>query len=403
MSRSLRPPVAVAVLAAVSSLAAVTTAGAAPGDLTLKSPKQRATGVPIPVTGAGADPGQPVAIDRFRSGAWRAVAFARADAQGRFRGRVRTRGRGRRFLLRARLGAVTAPTEASARRRVRVRDVRLAAVGDINLGTGSGGGVGDLIRSRGKRYPWRSVAPVLRRADIAFGNLECVISRRGRPVPKAYTFRGTPGSLRTTRRYAGFDVLNLANNHTGDFGRRAMLDTIGFVRRFGMAGPGAGANLAKAARPRIVRRLGLRVAFVGFTNILPASFYATRGRPGSVYASRGAVRRGVRRARRRADLVVATFHWGVERSHSPDGTQRSLTRTAFRAGADAVIGAHPHVLQPIRLKRRRLVAYSLGNFVFHASSPASTRTGILKLRLSRRGVEGARLRRATIVEGRPRL
>ena len=115
------------------------------------------------------------------------------------------------------------------------------------------------------------------------------------------------------------------------------------------------------------------------------------------------MRRGVRRARRRADVVVATFHWGVERSPSPDGAQRSLTRTAFRAGADAVIGAHPHVLQPIRRKRQRLVAYSLGNFVFHASSPASTRTGILRLRLSARGVESAKLRGATIVSGRPKL
>jgi len=400
-----RPPgalAAVAALAAVSALA-TTTSSAAPGDLTLRSAKLRAIGVPIPVAGRGADPSEPVAIDRFRGGAWRAAAFTRADAQGRFRARVRTRGRGRRFVLRARLGAVASPTEASARRRVRVRDVRLAAVGDINLGTGSGGGVGDLIRSHGKRYPWTSVAPVLRRADVAFGNLECVISRRGSPVPKAYTFRGTPGSLRTTRRYAGFDVLNLANNHTGDFGRRAMLDTIGYVRRFGMTGVGAGADLAKASRPRIVRRLGLRLAFAGFTNILPSSFYARRGRPGTVYASPQAVRRGVRRARRRADLVIATFHWGVERSTSPDGTQRSLTRTAFRAGADAVIGAHPHVLQPIRLKRHRLVAYSLGNFVFHAGSPGTQRTGILRLRLSARGVEGARLRGATIVNGRPRL
>jgi poly-gamma-glutamate synthesis protein (capsule biosynthesis protein) len=101
-------------------------------------------------------------------------------------------------------------------------------------------------------------------------------------------------------------------------------------------------------------------------------------------------------------VVIATFHWGVERSTSPDGLQRSLAQTAFGAGADLVIGAHPHVLQPINRNGRRLVAYSLGNFVF-ISSPGTEATGILKLRLSTRGVEGARLRPATIVDGRPRL
>jgi poly-gamma-glutamate synthesis protein (capsule biosynthesis protein) len=102
--------------------------------------------------------------------------------------------------------------------------------------------------------------------------------------------------------------------------------------------------------------------------------------------------------------VIATFHWGVERSTTEDARQRAFAQTALRAGAHAVIGAHPHVLQPIRRAGpRRLVAYSLGNFVFGASSEATARTGILRLKLSAKGVEGYRLAPAVIEAARPRL
>ena len=275
----------------------------------------------------------------------------------------------------------------------------LAAVGDINLGDGPRA----VMRLRGVRYPWRNVAPTLRRADVAFGNLECAVSRRGRPVPKLYNFRGRPAALRAAARYAGLDVANLANNHAGDYGRGALLDTLRHARRFGITPVGAGRDLAAARRSRIVSRLGLRIGFVGFSDILPLSFAATPTRPGTAFASPRAIRRGVRRARDRADVVVATFHWGVERASYPTARQRLFARIALRAGAAAVIGAHPHVLQPRRRTGRRLVAYSLGNFIWSAGSTATARTGILRLHLSGRGVERSRLLRARIVAAQPRL
>ena len=131
---------------------------------------------------------------------------------------------------------------------------------------------------------------------------------------------------------------------------------------------GAGGSLESAAEPRVVERLGLRIAFVGFSNILPSSFFAGPGRAGTQPATPGLIDAGVRRARRRADVVIATFHWGIERATTEDPRQRAFAATALKAGADAVIGAHPHVLQPIRRSGSRVVAYSLGNFVFGASS-----------------------------------
>ena len=116
------------------------------------------------------------------------------------------------------------------------------------------------------------------------------------------------------------------------------------------------------------------------------------------------MRSAIRRARRRADVVVAAFHWGIERDTRESPAQRALAQVALRAGATAVIGSHPHVLQPTRaLPRRRLVAYSLGNFVFSAASPNTERTGILEVSLTRRGVVGSRMKRATIRASRPIL
>ncbi|MDX6690036.1 MAG: hypothetical protein QOG15_1493 [Solirubrobacteraceae bacterium] len=291
---------------------------------------------------------------------------------------------------------------ASAPVTVRTRAVTLAAFGDANFGDG----VGAVMDSRGALWPWRGVAPTLRRADIAFGNLECAISNRGSAVPKEFNFRGRPDRLTKVVRFAGLDVLNLANNHAGDFGMLALLDTVSAVRRAGAAPVGAGATLAAARRPQVVTRLGLRVGFVGFSDIGPASFFAGPSSPGTSNATPGAIAASVRAARRQADVVIATFHWGVERSMTENERQRAFARVALRAGATAVIAAHPHVLQPIRRTgagRHRLIAYSLGNFVWSAGSGATRTTGILRVRLSGRGVEGHTFLRARIENTRPRL
>jgi poly-gamma-glutamate capsule biosynthesis protein CapA/YwtB (metallophosphatase superfamily) len=343
-------------------------------------------------------------VIRVRGAALPARLELRTERGWKRRGTIRSRRAAVRLRApdepgRLRLRVRGADLGLSRERRVRVRYLKLSAVGDINFGNGPG----LAIDAYGPAYPWTSVGPVLRRADIAFGNLECAVSRRGSPQPKQFTFRGGPRSLKAMRRESGMDVVNLANNHAGDFGDVALLDTLRYARREGIVPVGAGRDAARAYRPRVVRRLGLRVAFVGFSAILPFDFRATAASPGTAWAYPGRIRRSVRQARRRADVVVATFHWGIERSFREDASQRAMAGMALDAGATAVIGAHPHVLQPIRRTRRRLVAYSLGNFVFSAASPGTQRTGILQVRLARRRVASARLRRATIVASRPVL
>jgi poly-gamma-glutamate capsule biosynthesis protein CapA/YwtB (metallophosphatase superfamily) len=363
----------------------------------LAGPRVVATGVPIRLSGRGIAPGSTVRLELLGDAGFRVVGDRRADRSGR----VRFSFRPRRLRHRYRFRLTNAAGALLSSRLVKSRDVTLSAVGDINLGDGPAGA---MARHHSRRYPWTGVARVLRRSDAAFGNLECAVSRRGHAVPKQFNFRGHPSALRVVARYAGIDVLNLANNHTGDFGRGAMLDTVRNVRRFGMVAVGAGGSTRSARRPRVIRRLGLRIAFVGFSDIGPFEFGAGPHTPGTQLASPAAVANGVRAARRHADVVIATFHWGEERHGSPSGRQRSLARVALAAGAHAVIGAHPHVLQPIRRRgRHRVVAYSLGNFVFSANSPGTTRTGILRLKLSTRGVDRVRLIRARIADSRPHL
>jgi poly-gamma-glutamate synthesis protein (capsule biosynthesis protein) len=332
---------------------------------------------------------------RSQDGPWRAAGSALANDEGDFRLNGRALARPGPLDVRARAPGAGASTPVA----ITVRPLRLASVGDINLGDAPG----DAIAANGPRYPWGGVSAPLRKADIAFGNLECAISERGVPFPKEFNFRGTPDALAGLRRHSGIDVLNLANNHVGDYGREAMLDTVRHVEGLGMRAVGAGRNLRRALAPQVVERLGLRVAFVGFSQIAPIEFAAAERTPGTAWATPESVTQAVRAARRRADVVVATFHWGIEKAPFESAEQQALAQTAAAAGAHLVIGAHPHVLQPMRREGAALVAYSLGNFVFGAASSDTTTTGILETGLTADGVSRARWRPGRIVGARPVL
>ncbi len=170
-----------------------------------------------------------------------------------------------------------------------------------------------------------------------------------------------------------------------------------------MTAVGAGVDEAAAYQPRIFESMGLRVAFVGFSEILPFEFRALGSNPGSAWAFPDRVGDSIRRARRHADVVIATFHWGVERATVESPRQRAMANPALESGATAVIGAHPHVLQPVRRAGPKLIAYSLGNFVFSAVSPGTSRTGILRIGFGRGRVLDSTMLPATIRGSRPIL
>ena len=355
---------------------------------TTRLPAWRAPGVPVQIAGFAP------ARERVRLRAnGRIVAATTSRASGRYRLRYAAARPGQYRLT---------VTDGSRSRRVGtlvVRPVVLEAVGDITFGEQ----VGPALAEYGPRYPWTDVAATLRRADITTGNLETSVSTRGLAAVKEFTFRGTPDALPPLARYAGFDVLTLANNHAVDYGRDALLDTVRYVRAAGMQTIGAGANDRLARRPAIVEAGGLRVAFLGYSDVNPDGFVATPSEPGTAQADTAAIAADVHAALRRADVAVCFFHWGTELHPDPDSRQQTFAAACRDAGAKVVLGAHPHVLGPVaRLGARGLVAWTLGNFVF-PSGGETARSAILRVELDRAGVRGYRLLPVTIEGFRPVL
>jgi len=286
-----------------------------------------------------------------------------------------------------------APAEPSPR-------VRIAFVGDVLLG----GGLDSLLNKRGADYPWQHVAAHLQSADLAIGNLETAVTTGGSPEPeKQFTFRSHPSRLAGAAR-AGIDIWSLANNHSRDFGPDALMETVELVRRAGMEPVGAGPALADALQPVIREVHGLRIAVVAVSRVIPAPHWvAWEGNPGVAPGwDPDVVKEAVAKAAAEADHVILLVHWGEERVDQPRAADIDLARIALEAGATIVVGHHPHVLQGIDWTGSRLVAYSLGNFIFpDAPRPLNQQTGILTLELDRSGVRDARLTPLVISQGQP--
>ncbi|MDN4160797.1 CapA family protein [Nocardioides abyssi] len=251
--------------------------------------------------------------------------------------------------------------------------------------------VGDVMLVRGVPDPWRALAPTaarLRGADVTVGNLESTLSLDGAPTQGGDSFGATPVLLGPLRR-AGFDALSLANNHAGDFGERALLDTVRTLRASPIGVFGAGPDRAAAGRAAYVERSGVRFAFVGF-NAIGETPRATPSSPGAlsvrmpprtgprlVEADLRHVERTIARAGERADVVVALPHWGTQYTHRPEPVQRTVARRLVAAGADLVVGGHPHWVQGVDVVDGVPVAHSLGNFVFDMEFMEQTLEGVV--------------------------
>lgn len=230
--------------------------------------------------------------------------------------------------------------------------------------------------------PLADAAPVLRAADLAVANVETAVGSLGRPQDKSYTFQA-PVSLWPALVDAGIDVVSLANNHALDFGTDALLETLDGARAAGLHVIGAGRDAAEAYAPAIIDVGTTTVAVVGLTRVMPRiEWAATPDRPGLASAyDADAAAAAVRAAAARADRVLVVIHWGSELAPCPVDHQQQLGALLTAAGADVVVGHHPHVLQGIAGTDDSVVAYSLGNFVFYARSEEARETGVLTVTL----------------------
>lgn len=265
--------------------------------------------------------------------------------------------------------------------------VSIAFVGDIMLDDAPG----KVIRQG--RDPFAPFAAILQAADYRIGNLECVVARGGTAEPrKPYVFRAHPRVLPVLRRH--FDAVSLANNHSGDYGSAAFGEMLGRLDKAGIAYFGGGHTLAEAHAPLLVDRKGLRIALLGYNEFFPRSFEAEFDKPGVAWSEDEQVVLDIRRAcsEHRADLVIPVMHWGWELEPLAGERQRRLARLMIDAGADAVVGGHPHVTQDIETYRGKPIIYSLGNFVFDGFDDAASNTGwLLRMELDAGGVVGWRI------------
>ncbi len=242
--------------------------------------------------------------------------------------------------------------------------MRLLAVGDIMMHQ-------DVKQSAGPSAAglsslWSGMEPLFRGADLVFANLETpvapVTGRPGRP----FQFNA-PAALPAALKASGFMVLATANNHAYDQGAKGVVETLERLEAEGLVPIGTGADRAEAERTRIVAVNGLRLAFMGFTDIFNVNLNRQDDQPWVRPLDPAAAEAAVRQARPLADVVVVSIHWGTEYSHQPTDRQRKVAARLAEAGADLILGHHPHTLQPVELiasgPRRTLVAYSMGNFI----------------------------------------
>jgi poly-gamma-glutamate capsule biosynthesis protein CapA/YwtB (metallophosphatase superfamily) len=261
--------------------------------------------------------------------------------------------------------------------------IKLAFVGDIMLGSR----VETLLEDKGYDYPYLHVKDFLQRADITMANLETPISDRGEPEDKTYAYRTSPKVIPDLVE-SGIDVLNLANNHILDYGLQGMLDTFDHLDQAGLKRIGAGKDVEEAYAPVVIEKYGMKIAFFGFSQVVPELWWkADKDHPGvaETYNYTRPVE-AIESVRSQVDLIVVTAHWGNENIDTPDKRQTEMAYRYIDAGADLVIGGHPHVLQSIESYKGKWIAYSLGNFIFTTNEkPLTWETVILEASCSREG------------------
>jgi hypothetical protein len=247
--------------------------------------------------------------------------------------------------------------------------IQLAFVGDILLASG----VETIMKQNGYDYPYKDVKDYLRSPDFTIGNLETPVTDDGVILKKEYNYRSSPKALPALAE-AGLDIVNLANNHVMDYGTKGLLDTLDHLRTTGIGHIGAGHDAAEAFQPVIVEKKGIKIAFLGFSRKVPdTSWKAGVKHPGvaDTYDYKAPVL-AIEKARAQADLVVVITHWGEERTDTPVAYQTELAHRYIDAGADLIVGGHPHVLQGFETYKGKWIAYSLGNFIFTTNNVKET-------------------------------
>ncbi len=261
-------------------------------------------------------------------------------------------------------------------------EFQMLFLGDIMMDRG----IRKIIEARGGddyTYPFKNIQNVLPEPALTFANLEGPISDKGTNHGSIYSFRMDPAVTKALYD-VGIDVVSIANNHMGDWGREALEDTLRRLRRAGIMYSGAGWNKTEAYAPTIVKRQGQRIGFLSFSDVGPKWVAAGDALSGIAIATLEDVKSAVLQAKDKVDILIVSFHFGEEYQTKSNARQQLLAHSAIDAGARIVIGHHPHVAQEVEEYNGGVIAYSLGNFIFDQAFSKDTKESII-LKLSMKG------------------
>jgi len=259
-----------------------------------------------------------------------------------------------------------------------------------------------LCRYIGHIAPFRDLGSFLRRADIAFVNLESPFSDLGKPVEDGMVFKAEPRMVEELKA-AGIDIVSTANNHARDRGSYGIGFTLRWLAQNGIASVGTGETGALARQGTVLVRNGVRFGFLAYAQDPNNGNYQDREERICDMDVAG-MRQDIEALRTRADVISVSMHAGVEYWPKVHDIQKKFARAAIEAGAQVVVGHHPHVVQPWERYRGGVIFYSLGNLVFDQFERKETQEGLLaEIRFSGKEIAGVNAIPIEILKGVPRL
>jgi poly-gamma-glutamate synthesis protein (capsule biosynthesis protein) len=241
-------------------------------------------------------------------------------------------------------------------------------------------GVREQIDRKGADALFESISPEFKSADFSIANLECPVTKVESPVYKRFVFRGEPEWLPALKK-AGLTHLCMANNHTYDQGRAGITGTYKNLLKNDLVPLGYGADQKQASLPVIIEKNDLRVAIFSSVLVRLENWEYFADSVGVCQLSAGELSEEIKKYHNTypGDKIVVILHWGVEYQPEPDKDQRTSARQFIDAGADAVVGHHPHVIQSHEYYKGKPIYYSLGNFVFDPTREEAKKGMLLKL------------------------
>ena len=224
----------------------------------------------------------------------------------------------------------------------------------------------------------------LKNSDILFGNLEGPVSDQGNKVGSIYSFR-MPVEVLPALKTLGFDVLSVANNHAGDWNRAAFADNLFRIKKAGMISVGGGIA-GKVIEPEIIEKNNLKIGFLALSDVGPIWLEAKEKTGGILLAKNKKMAEIIKNASEKVDYLVVSMHFGDEYKTTHNKRQEELAHLVIDSGANLVVGHHPHVIQDTEIYKDKIIAYSLGNFVFDQYFSPNTMEGmILEIELDNQG------------------